>query len=63
MRKLEALSFAIDDAYDSKKNVGDEASEKTWSAMIKSLEKLENDIIRFLDKELTAKEPYKQLRK
>ena len=31
--------------------------------MIQSLEKLENDIIRFLDKELTAKEPYKQLRK
>jgi hypothetical protein len=28
MRKLEALSFAIDDAYDSKKNVSDEAGEK-----------------------------------
>ena len=56
MRKLEALAFAIDDAYDSKKNINDEAGEKTVSAMIQSLEKLENDIIRFLDKELTAKD-------
>jgi predicted Rossmann fold nucleotide-binding protein DprA/Smf involved in DNA uptake len=59
--KLEALSFAIEDANSLLKNVLGNDEEKYAQEMVKALNELEDDIIQFLDTKITASELYKRL--
>jgi hypothetical protein len=64
MTKLQALSEAISDAIASKNRESvEDTGQHIWDWQIKALEALEDDIILFLDKKITADELYKRLEK
>jgi hypothetical protein len=56
MTYLEAISFAIEDAHDNRKNAVDQASERLYRDMAATLERLEDDLIRLLEHELTPEQ-------
>ena len=56
MTYLEALSFAIEDVHDNRKNVVDEDAERSYRNLAATLEKLEDDLIRLLENELTPEQ-------
>ncbi len=56
MTYLEALSFAIEDVHDNRKNAVDEDAERLYRDMAATLEALEDDLIRLLENELTPEQ-------
>ena len=53
MTYLEALSFAIEDCYDNRKNAVVEEAERFYQDIAETLERLEDDLIKMLDGNLT----------
>ena len=56
MTYLDALSFAIEDVHDNRKNAVDENAERFYQDIAATLEKLEDDLIRLLENELTPEQ-------